>query len=199
MFFEETRIRTVREMTEDPLVSRFLRQVVFDEIVPFVPLPDAERRAYAETILERFANPFIRHELISISLNSISKWQVRVLPTLEDYVDDRGRPAPGLAFSLAALIRFYRGSFTSENDFVGEGGSPYPIRDDRELLAFMAEAWRAVKQPSDLDALTRRLLSEPRLWGKSLECVPGLSDLVSASLRRIEQDGIRAALSNVLS
>jgi tagaturonate reductase len=195
---------TVREMTEDPLVSRFLRQVVFDEIVPFVPLPDAERRGYADTILERFANPFIRHELISIALNSISKWQVRVLPTLEDYVAERGRPAPGLAFSLAALIRFYRGSFTSENDFVGErsptggGGTPYPIRDDRELLAFVADAWRGVKQPSDLDALTRRLLSEPRLWGKSLERVPGLSDLVSASLRRIEQDGMRAALSHVV-
>jgi tagaturonate reductase len=198
---------TVREMTEDPLVSRYLRQVVFDEIVPFVPLPDAERKSYAETVLERFANPFIRHELISIALNSISKWAVRVLPTLEDYAAERGKVAPGLAFSLAALIRFYRGSFTSENDFVGERhaagsptggtGRPYPIRDDRELLTFVADAWRAVKQPDDLDVLTRRLLSEPRLWGKSLERVPGLSERVAASLRRIERDGVRAALASI--
>jgi tagaturonate reductase len=191
---------TVREMTEDPLVSRYLRQVVFDEIVPFVPLPDAERRGYADTILERFANPFIRHELISIALNSISKWTVRVLPTLEEYVAERGKPAPGLAFSLAALIRFYRGAFTSENDFVGErAGRPYPIRDDRELLAFVADAWRAVKEPSDLEPLVRRLLSEPRLWGKRLDGVPGLSELVSASLQRIEQDGVKSALAHLVT
>lgn len=60
---------------------------MFDEIVPFVPpLPDAERSAYAETIMERFANPYIRHELISIALNSVSKWQVRVLPAVKGFM-----------------------------------------------------------------------------------------------------------------
>ena len=101
---------TVEEMTKDPQISAFLRRVLLDEIVPQVPLPDAERRAYAATILERFANPFIRHELLSIALNSVSKWVVRVLPTVEDWVKD-GKPAPdGLAFSLAALLWFYRGA-----------------------------------------------------------------------------------------
>jgi tagaturonate reductase len=94
---------TVEEMTKDPQISAFLSHVLIDEIVPQVPLPDPERRAYAATILERFANPFIRHELLSIALNSVSKWVVRVLPTVEDWIKG-GKPAPdGLAFSLAEL------------------------------------------------------------------------------------------------
>ena len=70
---------------------------MFDEIVPFVPLPDAERLAYAQTIMERFANPSIRHELISIALNSVSKWSVRVLPTVKDYAVRHGMAPVGLS------------------------------------------------------------------------------------------------------
>ena len=102
---------TVREMTEDPVVSKYLNKVMFEEIVPFVPLPEAERKAYAETIMERFANPHIRHELISIALNSVSKWQVRVLPTVKDYAAKHGKAPAGLSFSLAALLNFYHGKF----------------------------------------------------------------------------------------
>ena len=121
---------TVEEMTKDRQISAFLRRVLFDEIVPQVPLPEAERRAYAATILERFANPFIRHELLSIALNSVSKWVVRVLPTVEDWVKD-GKPAPdGLAFSLAALLWFYRGQREASGAVGRRDRGPYPIRDD---------------------------------------------------------------------
>ena len=53
---------TVEEMTKDRQFAAFLRRVLLEEIVPQVPLPEAERRAYAATILERFGNPFIRHD-----------------------------------------------------------------------------------------------------------------------------------------
>ena len=102
-------IDTVRETVEDPLFARYLHALLFDDIAPYVPLPDHERRAYAETVTERFANPFLRHELISISLNSVSKWRVRILPTVKDAVAAGRRAPPNLAFSLAALFRFYRG------------------------------------------------------------------------------------------
>ncbi len=95
---------TVREMTEDPVVSKYLDQVMFDEIVPFVPLPDAERKAYAATIMERFANPHIRHELISIALNSVSKWTVRVLPTDKDYAAQHGQAPAGKSMPNRALL-----------------------------------------------------------------------------------------------
>ena len=106
-------LNTVLEMTQDATLSRYLEQLMFDGIVPFVPLPSAERDLYARTILERFANPHIRHELISISLNSVSKWQVRVLPTVHDYARQHGKAPRLLLFSLAALLHFYTGKMAS--------------------------------------------------------------------------------------
>ena len=83
-------------MVEDPLFGRFLQKAVFDEILPTVPLPEQEKTAYAEAVLERFRNPFVRHELLSIALNCVSKWKVRVLPSLLDYLQRSGRLPPAL-------------------------------------------------------------------------------------------------------
>ena len=103
--------------------------------------PTAERRAYAETVAERFANPFLRHELISIALNSVSKWRVRILPTVKDAVAaGRGAP-PNLAFSLAALFRFYRGRPEGGAYLGARERGDYPLRDDPAALAAFASIW----------------------------------------------------------
>jgi tagaturonate reductase len=186
---------TVKAMTEDPVVSRFLAKVMFDEIVPFVPLPDAERRAYAETIMERFANPHIRHELISIALNSVSKWQVRVLPTIKDYAAARGKAPPCLAFSLAALLDFYDGKSSPNGDCVGDRqGQPYPIRDNADALAFIGAAWRDSKDPS---AVAATLLADARLWGEDLTRIADLETQVAASLARIKAVGVKTAMAGL--
>jgi tagaturonate reductase len=185
---------TVKSMTDDPVVSKYLAKVMFDEIVPFVPLPDAERRAYAETIMERFANPHIRHELISIALNSVSKWQVRVLPTVKDYAAARGKAPEGLAFSLAALLDFYDGKFTG-GDYAGERqGQAYPIRDNADVLAIISAAWRDSKGSA---ALAATLLADSRLWGEDLTRIAGLRDAVAHSLARIDAVGIKAAMAEL--
>lgn len=186
---------TVREMTEDPVVSKFLSRVMFDEIVPFVPLPDAERRAYAETIMERFANPHIRHELISIALNSISKWKVRVLPTVKDFAAARGKAPAGLAFSLAALLNFYDGKPGTNGELVGDrGGQPYPIKDNADQLAIVAAAWRDAGDPAKVAAT---LLGDARLWDEDLTRVPGLAEQVAASLARIRAVGVKVAMAEL--
>jgi tagaturonate reductase len=95
-------IDTVRETVEDPLFARYLHALLFDDIAPYVPLPDRERRAYAETVAERFGNPFLRHELISIALNSVSKWRVRILATVKDAVT-AGRAAESCLFAGGAV------------------------------------------------------------------------------------------------
>jgi tagaturonate reductase len=182
---------TVREMTEDPVVSKFLKRVMFDEIVPFVPLPDAERVAYAETIMERFANPYIRHELISIALNSVSKWQVRVLPTVKDYVAKHGKAPAGLAFSLAALISFYRGKFAGGHYEGERQGQPYRILDNADLLAIMAAAW----QSADANQIVTTLLSDARLWGEDLTQLADLAAQTAASLARIQSVGVKQAMA----
>lgn len=178
---------TVGEMMGDADLSAFLNGVMFQEIVPCVPLPEAERQSYAATIVERFANPFIRHELISISLNSVSKWKVRVLPTLKDFTAAQGHVPQGLAFSLAALLWFYRGS---EKDGAWTGTrakGAYPLKDDAPVLTAIAKAWAG----SDPAAA---LLPDASLWGEDLTKLPGLLDAVRAGLADIAAHGMRAAL-----
>ena len=186
---------TVREMTEDAVVSKYLNKVMFDEIVPFVPLPDAERKAYAETIMERFANPHIRHELISIALNSVSKWQVRVLPTVKDFAAKHGKAPAGLSFSLAALLNFYHGAFAANGDFEGkrEQGA-YPIKDNADILAIMNAAWNGA---TDVAKVAEALLADTRLWGEDLTKVPGLAAQTATALARIKAVGVKLAMSEL--
>ena len=186
---------TVQQMTEDPVVSRYLQQVMFSEIVPFVPLPEAERRAYAESIMERFANPHIRHELISIALNSVSKWTVRVLPTLKDYIARHGRTPVGLAFSLAALLYFYRGHFDASGEYCGQrDGQSYPVRDSAAVLAIMNAAWQNTANPA---SLVSTLLADTRLWGEDLRTLADLTEQTASALRRIQAVGVKTALREI--
>jgi tagaturonate reductase len=187
---------SVQAMTSDPVVSKYLNKVMFDEIVPFVPLPDAERQAYAKTIMERFANPSIRHELISIALNSVSKWQVRVLPTVKDYVAANGRAPAGLSFSLAALLNFYHGRFIADGDYEGirQGDQAYPIRDSAEILALFDGAWKSSK---DASTQVTTLLADSRLWGEDLTRIAGLAEQTASSLSRIRAVGVKAAMSEL--
>lgn len=184
---------TVKSMTEDPVVSKYLNKVMFEEIVPFVPLPDAERRAYAETIMERFANPHIRHELISIALNSISKWQVRVLPTVKDYVAKHGKAPAGLSFSLAALLNFYDGKFAANGEYEGQrAAGSYPIRDGADVLAILSAAWQ---DAADIGKVVKTLLADARLWGEDLTQVAGLADQTASALAQIKSLGVKAAMA----
>ena len=190
---------TVQAMIDDPVVSKYLRTLMFDEIVPCVPLPDAERKAYANTIMERFANPYIRHELISIALNSVSKWQVRVLPTVKDFAKAQGKAPKLLSFSLAALLNFYSGSYTDKGEYVGSrAGQSYPIKDNAEVLTVLAEAWRTWSSSKDTAALVRSVLGDARLWGEDLNAVPGLSEQAAAALARIKAVGVKQALEELL-
>ncbi len=150
-------LKTVGEMMSDPNFSRLIRELVFDEIVPTVPLPADEKRAYAESVLERFQNPFIHHELLTIALNSVSKWKTRCLPTLLDFHRATGRFPKHLTYSLAALIEFYR-----------QGKH---ARDEAHVLQFFREH-------RDSPTLVADTLANTSFWGRDLTKIPGLLQAV---------------------
>ncbi len=178
----------VDQMTADPLFGRYLRTALFDEVFPTVALPETEKRAFAESIIERFLNPFANHRLLSISLNSISKWQVRVLPSLLDYREITGKLPKVLTFSLAALLAFYRGSCdAADNKWYGtRSGERYPIQDDPEKIAFL----NANSIPA--------ILGRRDFWGMDLNTIPGFADAVEHDFAAIERNGITAAVQALL-
>jgi len=198
----EAGLNTVREMVDDPICGAFLRKAVFDEILYQVPLPPMERKAYADSVLERFSNPFIRHELLSISLNSVSKWKVRVLPSLLDSQKSFGKLPPALSFSLAALIWFYDGEPVSANELRGRRNrQPYPIKDDAPVLAFFAEAWKKASdlKPESLRTLAVTTMARKDFWGQDLNEIPGFTDLVATGLQKIATFGMRATLAEIVA
>jgi tagaturonate reductase len=189
---------TVRECVEDPAIGAYLRRGIFGEILPLLALPAEDTRRFAEDVLERLANPFIKHNLISIALNSVAKYRVRVLPSLLEYRAAHRRLPPALTFSLAALLAFYRGTEIVDGALVGARlGGPYAVQDDAPVLEAFREQWRAFERHRDPRRLCRSVLARPDLWGEDLSALPDLVEGVGAHLARILDSGVRRAIGDL--
>ena len=136
-----SKIETVGECMKDEKMSRFVKECVFDEIIPTLDLPTDELIDYANNVFERFSNPYIKHMCSSIALNSVSKFKVRVLPSITEYIKRKGEMPKRLLFSFARLIEFYKTDMPN---------------DDKDVMKFMKES----------DAKT--ILSNEKLWGEDL-------------------------------
>lgn len=183
----------VRDCMSDKLMGSFIKRIVLDEIVPQVDLPKAEVTAFAQSVFERFENPFIDHSLLAISLNSVSKWKARVLPSFKDYVKNNGTLPRLITFSFAALLAFYSSSTLTEDGLIAtrKDGCEYIIRDDAAVLNFFAEnsskgAEEFVSAASNTD-----------FWGEDLSAYNGFTDEVCYWLSAIKNDtenALRAVL-----
>lgn len=174
-------IDKVRESIEDPVVGKFLQDVVFNEICPTLDLPDEELNQFANDVLDRFRNPFLEHALMSISLNSTSKFKTRVLPSILEYIKRKNALPKGLLFSLAALIAFYKGD---------RNGDAYTIKDDQAALDFFAKQWAT----NDIPAIVKATLSNTDFWEVDLTIFEGLQAEVSLYLNDIINNGMPTSL-----
>ena len=161
-------LESVKESVEDADTGGFLNHCLYEEILPTMG-NTAEDRQFAADVLQRFKNPFIKHQLNSIALNSVSKFAVRVLPSLLDYKNKYGENPKGLTMALAFLIYFYKNA------------SP---QDIPKVIVFMREAQ------------TAQILSAKDIWGDDLSFL--LRD-VERNLKLIEEKGAREAMRWIIS
>lgn len=169
-------LRTVREAVEDSFIGEFLSKAIYNEIIPTLDLSKEELEKFAQDVIERFKNPFIKHQLKDIALNSISKFQVRVLPSLVEYYRQNKELPENLVMSFAALMVFYRGRYN---------GEALPVRDTEEVLAFFQQAW----QNDDIETFVATVLSNTSLWNNDLSEIKGLSgELKENLLTLLEQE-----------
>lgn len=183
----------VKESMEDEDIRTFMMATVFDEIIPTLSLPKEELVAFANAVIERFENPFIKHALLSISLNSTSKWKSRCVPSLEGYIEKNGNIPSHLAFSLAALMSFYTGTELRESALLGHrNGEEYRILDDAAALQFFAE-----HSGKDSFAFAKAILSNTAFFGKDLTQYNGLTEQVAGYLDDIRTLGMREAVRKV--
>lgn len=181
----------VRECMEDDLVRTFMNDTIFQEVIPTLDLPVEDLKSFAGAVIDRFNNPFVKHALLAISLNSVSKWRARCMPSLLAYVQRKGELPCRLAFSLAALMDFYQGTEIRDGALIGHrNGEEYPIRDDAPVLSFFA-----AHSQDDPQGLTQAFLGNEDFFGQDLTQVPGLEDYVSRALADIRAQGMRQAMA----
>ncbi len=184
-------IETVRDAYENPQVGDFMKGLIYDEVLPVLDGSEKELKKFADKILERFANPFIRHEWQSIALNAMSKWETRNLPSLISYNEKYGTLPQKLVFSLAAMIAYFKGEVN---------GKKYKVQDDGWILDFYKEAWTKCKGgPISIYQLCEKVLSLDKVWKQNLNEIPNLTIMVSHYLFLITQVGMKKAVKTVLS
>lgn len=180
----------VLESMQDEAIRKFMMAVIYDEVIPTLTLPKEELLNFADSVIERFENPYIKHALLSISLNSVSKWKARCLPSLLEYSNRYNDLPKHLVFSIAALMSFYSSSNLKEDCLIGSrNGTSYEIKDDREVLEFFTETSGL---PSDLFA--KAYLSNKSFHGQDLSEIPDLCSLATEYLDNIRKFGMRKAL-----
>ena len=187
----------VRDCMHNDNIRGFMNKMLYEEVIPTLPLDKDDLMAFAEAVQDRFNNPFVNHELMSISLNSTSKWKARNMPSFLEYIKTEGKLPACLTMSLAAYIAFYSNDIQELND---KGlvcrrpkGNEYVISDDRWALEFY---W--AHKDDSAEELVKAVLTNEQMWDQDLTQIEGLYDAVVAGLKLIRTEGAEAAYASVL-
>lgn len=182
----------VRECMGDKIMGEFIHRIVMDEIVPQVNLPLEEVKNFANSVFERFENPYIDHALLSISLNSVSKWTARVLPSFKDYCKNKKELPRLITFSFAALLAFYSSNNMKEDGLYAKraNGDEYVIHDDQAVLEFFADN-------TGKTDFVEKVCKNAAFWGEDLSSYYDFTEHVAYWYEKIMVD-VGAALKEVL-
>ncbi|MCR5209160.1 MAG: tagaturonate reductase [Lachnospiraceae bacterium] len=182
----------VRDCMDDECIKGFMDKALNEEIIPVLKGLDAsELTVFAGAVSDRFANPFIDHELLSIALNSTAKWKARVMPSLLDYYEQKNSLPVILTFSFAAYLMFYHcGRTLEEGALKGRrGDSDFFIRDDGWVL----EEFHKLKD-ADLETLASTIIDDERMWDSKLKDLPGFKEAVIKDMKLIGEKGMYEAM-----
>ncbi|MBQ7954808.1 MAG: tagaturonate reductase [Lachnospiraceae bacterium] len=183
----------VLESMQDETVKNFMMKTIFDEVIPTLTLPKEELEEFAQAVITRFNNPYVKHALLSISLNSVSKWRARCMPSFLGYVEKTGKLPEHLTFSIASLMAFYTGTEIRDKALIGHrDGQEYNIMDDMAVLEFFRD--NSQKETAEF---VKAYLGREDFHGQDLNQVAGLTDAVTAYLDDIKANGMRAALCKI--
>lgn len=181
---------TVRDAMTDADLSEFIQTLVDREIVPMVeaelPTLGADTiRAFADSVLERFRNPYLEHHLLDITLNGLSKFVIRLLPIFERYAASHGSVPAKLSASFAAMLLFYRP--------VTDDAAHHTVADDPVHVKRLAALWQ--QEPGvGLGPTITAILGQSEVWGRDLNALPGLHAALVESITQIREQGMKLSI-----
>ena len=180
-------INIVRDACNDPVVGKYIHKVQFEELMQTLNLPLDELQQFAADVLERFNNPYVDHRVTSIMLNSFPKYETRDLPGLKTYLERKGELPQGLVFGLAAIITYYKGGKRAD-------GTEIVPNDAPEIMQLLTDLWTT----GDTRKVAEGVLAAEMIWHEDLNKIPGLTDLVTSDLDKIQQLGMLEAVKTIL-
>ena len=179
-------LNTVKECCEDPLIGKFVHKVMYEELLPTLNLPENELLQFAGDVMERFRNPFVKHFVTSIMLNSFPKFRTRDLPGIKTYLERKGELPAGLVLGLAAICTYYKGGKRGEDEIVPN--------DDPKIIQLLKDLWAT----DDVRKVAEGVLGAEFIWDEDLNAIPGLTRLLTKALALIQMEGMRAAVQCIV-
>ncbi len=179
-------LNTVKECVEDPVIGKFVHKVMFDELLETLDLPKPELEKFANDVLERFRNPFVKHFVTSIMLNSFPKFKTRDLPGLKIYLERKGTLPRGLVLGLAGIVTYYKGG--------KRGNDEITPNDDQAIIDLLKQLWAT----GDPCQVAEGVLGATFIWGEDLNKIPGLTAQLCADLKLIQAEGMVAAVKQIV-
>lgn len=187
----------VRDCMHNETIKGFMNKMLYDEVIPTLPLDKQDLLNFAAAVSDRFNNPFVDHALMSISLNSTSKWAARNMPSFKEYIKMKGELPACLTMSLAAYIAFYTNDMQRRE---ADGlickrakGNEYKVQDDAWVLDFYYE-----HRNDSVEALVKAVLTNTKMWGEDLSALAGVEAAVVADLKLIREQGAEKAFASCL-
>ena len=179
-------LNTVKECCEDPLIGKFVHKVMYEELLPTLNLPENELLQFAGDVMDRFRNPFVKHFVTSIMLNSFPKFRTRDLPGIKTYLERKGELPTGLVLGLAAICTYYKGGKRGEDEIVPN--------DDPKIVQLLKDLWAT----DDVKQVAEGVLGAEFIWDEDLNAIPGLTRLLTKALALIQMEGMRAAVQCIV-
>ena len=185
----------VRDCMDDEVIKGFMNQTIYDEIIPTLTLPKEELETFAASVSRSgLKNLLIDHALLSIALNSTSKWKARVLPSLKGFVEKTHTLPACITASFAFYIAFYQGRRMADDGLAGiRGEEEYLIKDDRSVLEFFEK-----HKDDNAAALAHAVCQNSDFWGEDLTLIPGFESSVTQYLTEIHEKGAYEVMKSCL-
>ena len=177
----------VKDIVEDDVLGAFVNKVMFDELLSTLDLPKTELEKFGKDVMDRFRNPFVKHFVTSIMLNSFPKFKTRDLPGLKIYFERKGELPAALVLGLAAIITYYKGGKRGNHEIVP--------KDDKAILDILQELWST----NSTKEVAKGVLDAEFIWGENLNKIVGLTNKLTDYLTYIQDNGMQKTVKHVLN
>ncbi len=193
----------VGEMMSDKTFYTYLEKALNDEVMPaLTDLDYDDLKSFTDAVFDRFQNPYIKHKILDISLNSTAKFKARVLPTIKEYIALKGKLPKILTFSFAAYVGFYNGKEMRDGLLIGHrnGDEEYIINDDKSALTFFADINNKYDRTTKegCAAIIKAVCGNTDFWGEDLNAIDGFADACADYLYKLSTGSPKAVVESVL-